>query len=92
MPQVSALLAALAGFGGGLALLTGLLFRPAMVPLCFTILVAAFVGEGGKGFDVTRGDLEYPLTQMFAVAALFCTGSGRYVVDPTTRAQEALAS
>jgi len=54
--------------------------------------IAAFVGHAGKGFDVQRGGLEYPLTLMFAVAALFCTGPGRYVVAARSRAQQALAS
>ncbi|MGE3171000.1 MAG: DoxX family protein [Planctomycetota bacterium] len=95
-PAVSGTLAALTEFGGGLALLTGVLFRPMMLPLAFTMSVAAFVGHGGKGFDVQQGGMEYPLTLMVAAASLFLTGPGRFALGatpaPTRRAQEAHAS
>ena len=43
-------------------LLTGFAFRPVLVPLTFTMLVAAFVGHAGKGFSAQAGGMEYPLT------------------------------
>ena len=76
MPYVSALLAALAETLGGVALATGLFFRPVLVPLAFTMAVAAFVGHGGKGFDVTKGGMEYPLTLLAVVVGLIFTGPG----------------
>lgn len=85
LPLLSATLAALAEIGGGLALLTGLLFRPLMVPLAFTMLVAAFVGHHGRGFDAAQGGMEYPLTLAVAAFALFWTGPGRYTLATTPR-------
>jgi putative oxidoreductase len=77
MPLVSTTLAALSEFGGGLVLITGLFFRPMMIPLFFTMLVAAFVGHAGKGFSAQAGGNEYALTLPVAVLALFFTGPGR---------------
>jgi putative oxidoreductase len=77
MPLVSTTLAALSEFGGGLVLITGLFFRPMMIPLFFTMLVAAFVGHAGKGFSAQAGGNEYALTLAVAVLALFFTGPGR---------------
>ncbi len=76
MPYVSALLAALAETLGGVALATGLFFRPMLVPLAFTMVVAAFVGHGGKGFDAAAGGMEYPLTLLTVVVGLIFTGPG----------------
>jgi len=76
LPFVSALLAALAETLGGAALLTGALFRLLLLPLAFTMLVAAFVGHAGKGFDVTQGGMEYPLTLFAVLAGLLLTGPG----------------
>jgi putative oxidoreductase len=75
LPWLSALLAGLSEFGGGLALATGILFRPVLLPLVFTMLVAAFVGHAGKGFAAPQGN-EFPLTLAVAVLALVFTGPG----------------
>lgn len=91
LPMLSATLTALTEFGGGLALLTGVLFRPLMVPLAFTMFVAAFVGHAGKGYDVQQGGMEYPLTLMLVAAGLFCTGPGRFRLAVRPAAREALA-
>ncbi len=80
MPYVSTTLAALSEFGGGLALITGLLFRPVMLPLFFTMLVAAFVGHAGKGFSAQAGGNEYALTLAVLVLAMFFTGPGRFAI------------
>lgn len=74
-PQVSAFLAALSEFGGGLLLLTGLGFRFALWPLVFTMLVAAFAAHGGA-FNVQNGGMEYPLTLGVMVAGLALVGPG----------------
>jgi len=83
MPTASALLAALAETGGALALATGRLLRPAMVPLAATMLVAAFAGH--DGFDVTRGGMEYPLTLAVAVLSLALVGPGELVLGRAIR-------
>lgn len=76
LPWLSALAASLAELLGGLALLTGLWFRPLLIPLFGTMLVAAFVGHAGKGFDAQHGGMEYPLTLAIVVLGLIATGPG----------------
>lgn len=76
LPMLSATLAALSETLGGVALLTGLVFRPVLIPLVFTMLVAAFVGHADKGFAAQNGGMEYPLTLMVGVLALVLTGPG----------------
>ena len=80
MPYLSTTMAALSEFGGGLALITGLMFRPVMLPLFFTMLVAAFVGHAGKGFSAQAGGNEYALTLAVLVLAMFFTGPGRFAI------------
>lgn len=82
LPTLSAVMAGVAEFGGGLALATGFAFRLTLPPLVFTMLVAAFVGHAGKGFDVQNGGMEYPLTLAVAVTALILTGPGRLRLWP----------
>jgi putative oxidoreductase len=78
------LLAALAGgaeFFGGLALLLGLLVRPASVALAFTMLVAIFSVHIGKGLFLSNGGFEYGLALLAVTVALFISGGGRLSVD-----------
>lgn len=79
MPEVSAWMAALAEFVGGLSLLTGVAMRLIAVPLAFTMFVAAFVGHAGK-FSILDGGMEYALTLGVSVVALALTGPGRFVL------------
>lgn len=69
--------AALSELLGGVALATGWYFRPLLVPVTFTMLVASFTAHGGA-FSAQAGGMEYPLTLAVASAALFLTGAGRY--------------
>jgi putative oxidoreductase len=78
LPAVSAFLAALAEFGGGLALATGVGTRLVGVPLAFTMFVAAFAAH--SGFAAQSGGMEYPLTLAVMVVGLVLTGPGRLVV------------
>ena len=80
MPQVSAFLAALAEFGGGLILAAGVAFRYTLPPVVFTMLVAAFKAHGGK-FSGQDGGMEYPLTLAVITAALIFTGAGGIGLD-----------
>ena len=76
-----ALLAGAAEFFGGLALILGLLVRPAAVLLAFTMLVAIFATHFSKGFFLDKGGYEYALA-LFAVSlALLFSGAGRLSVD-----------
>lgn len=80
VPMVSAVLAAVAEFGGGLALLVGAGTRLAAIPVVITMLVAAFKVHGGA-FSVQAGGLEYPLSLAVFTAAIALTGAGEFSVD-----------
>ncbi len=90
LPMLSATMAASTEFVGGIALLTGVALRWLMLPLFFTMVIAAFVGHAGKGYDVTQGGMEYPFTLMVVTAGLFCSGPGRYAIQLPQAAPEAL--
>ncbi|MDP5291556.1 DoxX family protein [Oceanimonas sp. CHS3-5] len=76
-----ALLAGSAEFFGGLALLLGLLTRPAAVVTAFTMLVALFSVHIGNGLFMANNGYEYALT-LFAVSlALAIQGGGRLALD-----------
>ena len=76
-----ALLAGAAEFFGGLALVLGLLVRPAAAALAFTMLVAIFAVHVGKGFFLDKGGYEYALALFAAALSLLFSGGGRYAVD-----------
>ncbi len=76
-----ALLAGGAEFFGGLALLLGLLVRPASAVLAFTMLVAIFSVHIGKGLFLSNGGYEYGLALLAVSVALFISGAGRFALD-----------
>ena len=76
-----ALLAGGAEFFGGLALILGLLVRPAAAVLAFTMLIAALVVHGGGGLFLSNGGFEYALTLLAASVALVFWGGGNLSLD-----------
>ena len=78
---VMALLAGAAEFFGGLALIVGLLARPAAASLAFTMLVAIFAVHFSKGFFMDTGGYEYALALFAASLSLMFSGAGRLSVD-----------
>lgn len=76
-----ALLAGAAEFFGGLALIFGLLVRPAAASLAFTMLVAIFAVHFSKGFFMDKGGYEYALALFAASLSLLFSGAGRLSVD-----------
>ena len=76
-----ALLAGLAEFFGGLALVAGLLVRPAAAALAFAMLVAIFAVHWGKGFFAASGGYEFALALFAASLSLLFSGGGRFSVD-----------
>lgn len=76
-----ALLAGGAEFFGGLALVLGLLVRPAAAALAFTMLIAIVAVHGGNGFFLDKGGYEYALALFAASLSLLFTGGGRYAAD-----------
>ncbi|MNE49671.1 putative oxidoreductase MhqP [compost metagenome] len=78
------LMATLAGsaeFFGGLALVIGLLVRPAAVALIFTMGVAIFSVHIANGFFITNNGYEYALTLLMISVALLVSGAGRFSLD-----------
>ncbi|KIQ00797.1 MULTISPECIES: DoxX family protein [Pseudomonas] len=76
-----ALMAGSAEFFGGLALIIGLLVRPAAAVLTFTLLVAIFSVHIGNGFFMSDNGYEFALALMAATLALLIEGAGRLSVD-----------
>lgn len=76
-----ALLAGGAEFFGGLALIVGLLVRPAAAALAITMLVAIFAVHAGGGLFLDNGGYEYALALLGISLALLLSGAGRLSVD-----------
>jgi len=78
---VMALLAGSAEFFGGVALILGLLTRPAAMINAMTMLVALFWVHWGNGFFLDTHGIEYALALLSANVALIFIGGGRYSLD-----------
>jgi len=76
-----ALMAGSAEFFGGLALLLGLLTRPAAVVSAFAILVAIFTVHIDNGLFVSNNGYEYALTLFVLLIAVAAQGAGRLSID-----------
>jgi putative oxidoreductase len=76
-----ALLAGSAEFFGGIALILGLLTRPAAVISALTMLVALFSVHWGHGFFMDSHGIEYALALFSATVTLGIMGGGRYSLD-----------
>lgn len=76
-----ALMAGSAEFFGGLALIIGLLVRPASTVLAFTMLVAIFSVHIGNGFFMADNGYEFALALLAATLALLIEGAGRLSLD-----------
>lgn len=76
-----ALLAGAAEFFGGLALVLGLLTRPAAVALAFTMVVAIFAVHIGNGLFMSNNGYEFGLALLAASVSLAFTGAGRASLD-----------
>ncbi|GIU39958.1 oxidoreductase [Shewanella colwelliana] len=76
-----ALLAGSAEFFGGLALVLGLVTRPAAVFAAFTMLVAIFSVHIGNGLFMSNNGYEYALTLLVALVAVTVQGGGTFSLD-----------
>jgi len=76
-----ALLAGSAEFFGGLALILGLLVRPAAAALSFAMLVAIFSVHFSKGLFLANNGYEFGLALLAASVSLLISGAGRASVD-----------
>ncbi|WP_432454148.1 MULTISPECIES: DoxX family protein [unclassified Agarivorans] len=75
-----ALMAGSAEFFGGIALLLGLLTRPAALVLAFTMLMAMTV-HIGNGLFLAANGYEYALTLLAVTLFLAVQGAGRFALD-----------
>jgi len=76
-----ALLAGSAEFFGGLALILGLLVRPAAAVLAFTMITAIFSVHIGNGLFMSNDGYEFGLALLAASVALAISGAGRGSLD-----------
>lgn len=76
-----ALLAGGAEFFGGLALMLGLLTRPAALVSAFTMLVAIVSVHLGNGLFLANNGYEFALALLAATVALTFQGAGRLSLD-----------
>lgn len=76
-----ALMAGSAEFFGGLALILGLLVRPAALTLAVTMLVAIFSVHFSNGLFINNKGYEFALALFAASAALVFSGAGRFSLD-----------
>lgn len=77
-PVVVGFLVGLAQFAGALAMLTGILIRIGAAAIMVVMLGAIFLVHWPHGFDVSKGGIEFALTQLLIACALFLTGAGKY--------------
>jgi putative oxidoreductase len=77
-PVILAYLVGLAQLAGGLAVLTGILFRLGAACITAVMLGAIFLVHLPHGFDVSNGGAEYALTQLLLAIAFLLTGPGGY--------------
>ena len=75
------MLAGSAEFFGGIALLLGLLTRPAAAALAFTMLIAILSVHIGNGLFMSNNGYEFGLALLAAALALAFSGAGRGSVD-----------
>ncbi|SDS44543.1 DoxX family protein [Pseudomonas oryzae] len=76
-----ALLAGSGEFFGGLALVIGLLVRPAAAVLAVVSLVAMFSVHWANGFFITNNGYEYALALLAVNVALLIDGAGKWSLD-----------
>lgn len=82
-----ALLVGSAEFFGGLALLFGVLVRPAAAALAFAMLVAIFTVHIGNGLFMDKKGYEFALALLAASVSLLISGGGRLSGDATLTAR-----
>ena len=82
-----ALLAGSAEFFGGLALVSGLLVRPAAAALAFAMVVAILSAHIDKGLFMANNGYEFALALLAASVSLLLSGAGRFSVDAALAAR-----
>ncbi len=78
LPILIGALAGLAEFAGGIAVLTGIFTRIGAACIIIVMLGAIFLVHLPHGYDLSKGGMEYALTQLLIAIALFLTRAGDY--------------
>jgi len=76
-----ALMAGSAEFFGGLALIAGILVRPAAAALAFTMVIAIATAHWANGFFLSNGGYEFGLALLGMSVALVAQGAGALSID-----------
>lgn len=76
-----ALLAGSGEFFGGLALIIGLLVRPAAAVLAIAMLVAIFAVHIGNGLFMSNNGYEFALALLAVAVSMMLSGAGRASID-----------
>ena len=84
-----ALLAGSAEFFGGMALILGLLVRPAAAALAFAMVVAILLAHIGNGLFMANKGYAFGLALLAASVSLLISGAGRLSVDAELSARVA---
>jgi putative oxidoreductase len=77
-PDIIGYLIGLAEFGGGLAILTGILLRIGALCGIIVMLGAIFLVHLPNGFDISKGGFEYALMLFLTSFALLIAGGGLF--------------
>jgi putative oxidoreductase len=77
-PDIIGYLIGLAEFGGGLAILTGILLRIGALCGIIVMLGAIFLVHLPNGFDISKRGYEYALTLFLTALALLIAGGGSF--------------
>ena len=77
-PAFIGYLVGLAQFCGGLSMITGVFIRIGAASIAIVMLGAIFLVHWQHGFNVSKGGIEYALTQFLIAMALLLTGPGKY--------------
>lgn len=82
LPIAIGALVGLAEFAGGIAVLTGIFTRIGAACIIIVMLGAIFLVHLPHGYDLSKGGMEYALTQLLIAIALFLTRAGDYSLTP----------
>jgi putative oxidoreductase len=77
-----AYLVGLAQVGGGLAMLTGIFARVGSLCIIIVMVGAIYLVHWVHGFDISKGGMEYALTQLLVASAILVAGAGKYSLAP----------
>ncbi len=81
-PTIVGYLVGLAQFAGALAILSGVLIRVGAACISIVMLGAIFLVHLPHGFDISKGGIEYALTQLLIAFALLILGAGDFSLRP----------